>query len=57
MEQYLNQVDQILRSGEWTNNRTGVDTIEIWGMCARYRLQEGFPAVTTKVLPFKSMLS
>jgi len=53
----MNQLDVILEEGEWTKNRTGVKTIEIFGMQARYNLQLGFPAITIRKLTWKSMVS
>ncbi len=54
MKQYLNLVQNILDNGSWQENRTGVRTLSIPGAMMRFDLQEGFPAVTTKKLAFKS---
>ena len=40
----------ILENGETRENRTGTDTIGVFGYQNRYDLNEGFPAVTTKKL-------
>jgi len=37
--------------------RTGIDTRACFGMQMRYRMADGFPAVTTKKLQFKSVLA
>ena len=56
MNQYLNLVRQIFEQGSWHQNRTGVRTLSIPGAMMRFDLQEGFPAVTTKRLAFKSAI-
>ena len=57
MRTYLNQLQQVLENGIEKPDRTGVGTISTFGLQARYDLSEGFPAVTTKKLVWKSMLS
>ena len=54
MKQYLDLVQSILDTGTWQENRTGVRTISQPGAMLRFDLQQGFPAVTTKKLAFKS---
>ena len=54
MKQYLELVRSILDTGTWQENRTGIRTISQPGAMLRFDLQEGFPAVTTKKLAFKS---
>ncbi len=56
MRQYLDLVRTILDSGSWQDNRTGIRTISIPGAMMRFDLKEGFPAVTTKRLAFKSVV-
>lgn len=56
MKQYLNLVQEIIDNGAWQDNRTGVRTLSIPGAMMKFDLQEGFPAVTTKKLPFKSAI-
>ncbi len=57
MRTYLNQLQEILDHGVERKDRTGVGTLSLFGLNARYNLQNGFPAVTTKKLVWKSMLS
>ena len=57
MKQYLVQLKQILDTGVERSDRTGVGTISCFGMQARYDMSDGFPAVTTKKLVWKSMVS
>lgn len=54
MQQYLDLVQQIFDQGSWQENRTGVRSLSVPGAMMRFDLQEGFPAVTTKKLAFKS---
>lgn len=53
MKQYLEVVEKVLKDGVESTDRTGVGTLRVFGMQARWNLQEGFPAVTTKRLAFK----
>ncbi|MEO8536769.1 MAG: thymidylate synthase [Betaproteobacteria bacterium] len=55
MKQYLQLVETILATGTWTDNRTGVRTISIPGASMRFDIaRDGFPAITTRRLPFRS---
>jgi len=54
MKQYLDLVQNILDNGSWQQNRTGVRTCSLPGAMMRFDLQQGFPAVSTKKLAFKS---
>ena len=57
MKQYLDLVRTILDTGTWQDNRTGIRTISIPGAMMRFDLKnDGFPAVTTKKLAFKSVV-
>ena len=57
MRVYLDQLRYILDHGIKKNDRTGVGTISCFGLQARYAMADGFPAVTTKRLVWKSLLS
>ncbi len=57
MNTYLNLLQYILDHGVKKGDRTGVGTISCFGLQARYPIADGFPAVTTKRLVWKSMLS
>lgn len=57
MQTYLDQLRHVLENGVEKADRTGVGTLSTFGLQARYDLTEGFPAVTTKKLVWKSMLS
>lgn len=57
MKQYLEALTYVLENGTDGNDRTGVGTRSIFGYQMRFNLQEGFPAVTTKKLAWKSVVS
>ena len=57
MVQYLEQLQYILDHGTAREDRTGVGTVSCFGLQARYRMEDGFPAVTTKMLVWKSTVS
>ena len=57
MHTYLDQLQHVLDHGVKKGDRTGVGTISCFGLHARYAMADGFPAVTTKRLVWKSVLS
>jgi thymidylate synthase len=56
-EAYLNALKEILETGEHRPDRTGVGTISKFGLQLKFDLQQGFPAITTKKLAWKSVVS
>lgn len=56
-QQYHGLLKDILENGEETEDRTGVGTLSVFGRQLRFNLQDGFPAVTTKKLQFKSCVA
>ena len=56
MKKYQDLIQEILDGGSWQDNRTGIRTLSIPGAMMRFDLQQGFPAVTTKRLLFKSVI-
>jgi thymidylate synthase len=57
MQQYLDCLAQILENGEARPDRTGTGTLSIFGLQMRFNLGDGFPAVTTKRLAWRSVVS
>ncbi|MBW2992679.1 thymidylate synthase [Candidatus Woesearchaeota archaeon] len=57
MKAYLDIVRKILDEGIRTQNRTGVDTIAIPGAMFEHNMEEGFPLLTTKSVPFRLVAS
>ena len=47
---------QILTTGVERENRTGINTLSVFGTQHRYDLNKGFPLLTTKKVHFKSIL-
>ena len=56
MKQYLDALQYIFDNGEEVTDRTGVGTKSVFGYQMRFNLQEGFPAVTTKRLAWRSVV-
>ena len=57
MKQYLDALKQVLEKGVDKKDRTGTGARAIFGMQMRFNMQDGFPAVTTKKLAWKSVVS
>ena len=57
MNQYLNALQEVLHKGTAKQDRTGTGTISYFGMQQRYNLADSFPAVTTKKLAWRSVVS
>ena len=57
MKQYLDALKYVLENGTDRKDRTGTGTRAVFGMQLRFNMENGFPAVTTKKLPWKSVAS
>ncbi|HLC61424.1 MAG TPA: thymidylate synthase [Candidatus Nanoarchaeia archaeon] len=57
MKQYLDALKYVLENGTDRKDRTGVGTRAVFGMQLRFSMDDGFPAMTTKKLPWKSVVS
>ena len=57
MKQYLDLLQDILDNGSDRTDRTGIGTRSVFGRQIRFNLHNGFPAVTTKKLAWKGVVS
>lgn len=57
MKQYLSALEYILEKGKNRGDRTGIGTRGVFGYQMRFDLRSSFPAVTTKRLAWKSVVS
>lgn len=57
MQNYLDLMNEVLTKGDFLPDRTGTGTYSLFGCQLKYDLRRGFPAVTTKKLAFKAVLS
>ena len=56
MQQYIDLVNKVLLEGTLKENRTGVDTIGIFGHFYKHALKDGFPLLTTKRMKWEHIV-
>jgi thymidylate synthase len=54
---YLELCERILETGTLSEDRTGVGTLSLFGEQLRFDLRNGFPAITTKKLAWRSVVA
>ena len=57
MKAYLDLLEHILENGDTKDDRTNTGTISSFGHQLAFDLKDGFPAVTTKSLAWKGVVS
>ena len=56
-KQYQDLLQDILDNGVTKSDRTGTGTISLFGRQIRHKMSEGFPLLTTKKMPFKTIVT
>jgi thymidylate synthase len=54
---YTDLLQDILDNGVTKKDRTGTGTISVFGRQIRHKMSDGFPLLTTKKIPFKTMVT
>lgn len=56
-KQYQDLLLDILQNGQVKGDRTGTGTISVFGRQIRHDMKDGFPLLTTKKMPFKTIVT
>jgi thymidylate synthase len=54
-KQYTDLLQDILENGVTKSDRTGTGTLSVFGRQIKHKMSEGFPLLTTKKMPFKTI--
>ena len=54
---YQSFLQDIIDNGVEKQDRTGTGTISVFGRQIRHKMSEGFPLLTTKKMPFKTIVT
>jgi thymidylate synthase len=54
---YTDLLQDILDNGVTKKDRTGTGTISVFGRQIRHKMNDGFPLLTTKKMPFKTIVT
>ena len=57
MKQYLELLQRVLDEGVVKTDRTGTGTTSVFGHQMRFKMEDGFPLLTTKKLHLKSSVN
>jgi thymidylate synthase len=57
MKKYQDLLKDIIKNGEYKDDRTGVGCTSLFGPQVRYDLREGYPLLTTKRIKFKLVMA
>ena len=56
-KQYITLLQDILDNGVTKQDRTGTGTLSVFGRQIRHKMSDGFPLLTTKKMPFKTIVT
>ena len=56
MKSYLSLLSHVLDNGTFRDDRTGTGTWSVFGEQVRFRMDDGFPLLTTKKLHLRSII-
>jgi thymidylate synthase len=56
-KQYTDLLQDIIDNGVTKQDRTGTGTISVFGRQIRHNMKDGFPLLTTKKMPFKTIVT